>query len=87
MKKNVWNQTRLLYESLVLRVIFLTVNGRFARVSGEHGRQPEMTFANVLSTRNPTLEEPFKISFETVLPLGGEKVWQRSLPVSSHELA
>jgi len=42
------------------------LNGRLARIEGEHGHQPEMT-VTVLPTQNPTLQ-PFKISFQRVLP-------------------
>jgi len=36
-------------------------NGRFGRIGGEHGHEPEMTSVSVL----PTLE-PFKIIFRRV---------------------
>ena len=53
-------------------------NGRFARVWGEHGRQPEMTIANVLPTRNSTLK-PFQISFRLDNDLGAEIWAERNL--------
>jgi len=64
----------LVYKKQALSVLLIPLlhsrichKGRFGRIGGEHGYQPEMTFVNVLPTQNPTLEL-FKICFRRGLP-------------------
>ena len=85
-KQQKQNKTRLLFRGdtsqcfskwkvgISFKHFVFQLNGQFARVWGERGRQPEMTISNILPSHNPTFG-PFKISSRSRVSLQNQQLW------------